>query len=163
MIGKIAIGILIAVASVAQAQDQVAPKAAEASVLPLSAKTRAALIAEMLGVKAGVAELSGSIAMGEWEAAAQQAERIRDSYIMKQKLSSEELEELEHALPADFIEKDSAFHRHADGLAHAARAHDYELEVFYFSRMMEGCGTCHARYAPNVFKGFKPTDRTDTH
>ena len=165
MIGKIICSILIAAASVAQAQEQeqVAPKATEASALPLSAKHRAALIAEMLGVKAGVAELSGSIAMGDWKAAAQQAERIRDSYIMKQKLSSEELEQLEHALPADFIEKDSEFHRHADGLAHAARAHDYELEVFYFSKMMEGCGACHARYATDVFKGFKPTGSTDTH
>ncbi len=163
MIGKIIISILIVAVSVAQAQAQVAPKEAVAPVLPLSAKHRAALIAEMLGVKAGVAELSGSIAMGEWKAAAQQAERIRDSYIMKQKLSNEEIEELEHALPADFIEKDSEFHRHADGLAHAARAHDYELEVFYYSKMMEGCGACHARYATDVFKGFKPTRSTNPH
>jgi len=110
----------------------------------------------MVGVKEGVAELSGLIAMGDWKAAAQRAERIRDSYIMKQKLTPGELEDLERALPADFVEKDSQFHRHADGLAHAALEHNYELEVFYFSKMIEGCGACHARYATDVLKGYKP-------
>ncbi len=157
---SIAIAGVIAAASMVQAQDQVAPSVADAPVLPLSTKHRAALTAEMLGVKAGVAELSGSIAMAEWKATAQQAERIRDSYIMKQKLTSSELAELEHALPADFVDKDGEFHRHADGLAHAAEAHNYELEVFYFSKIMEGCGACNTRYATHVFKGFELTNHT---
>ncbi|MGA7748569.1 MAG: hypothetical protein WCA63_00315 [Gallionella sp.] len=165
MTGKMVLGLvvagLLAAASVALAQEHAVLKAEGAAVLPLSLKHRAALIAEMVGVKAGVAELSGLIAMGEWKAAAQQAERIRDSYIMKQKLTGEELEELERALPADFVEKDSQFHRHADGLAHAALKHDYELEVFYFSKVMEGCGACHARYATHVFEGFKPADHAE--
>ncbi len=133
----------------------------EAPVLPLPPKHRAALMAEMAGVKEGVVELSGLIATGEWKAAAQRAERVRDSFIMKQKLSRAEIEELERALPADFIEIDSQFHRHADGLAHAAMAHNYELEVFYYSRMMEACGACHERYATHVFKGFKPSNRAE--
>ncbi len=160
ILGLVAASLLTA-ANVALAQDRAAPKAEEAPVLPLSPKHRAALVAEMVGVKEGVAELSGLIAMGEWKAAAQRAEHIRDSYIMKQKLTREELEELERVLPADFVEKDSQFHLHADGLAHAALKHNYELEVFYFSKMMEGCGACHARYATDVLKGYKPADRTE--
>lgn len=163
MIGKIAAVLVMATAgvlaatSLAQTPDNSASKSADpAPVLPLSANHRAALIAEMLGVKAGVADLAGTIAMGQWAATAKQAQRIRDSYIMKQKLTATELEKLEHALPADFIEKDSQFHQHADGLAQAAMEHDYELEVFYFSKMMDGCGACHARYATHVFMGFKP-------
>jgi len=167
MIGKIAMVLgmamvgVIAATSLAQTPQSTASKAAATPVLPLSANHRAALIAEMLGVKAGVAELSGSIAMGQWAATAKTAERIRDSYIMKQKLTPAELEKLEHALPADFIEKDSQFHRHADGLAHAAMEHNYELEVFYFSKMMEGCGACHARYARHVFTGFTSTTHAE--
>ena len=157
--GMVIVGV-IAATNIVQAQDHVAPKVAKTSVLPLPAKHRAALVAEMRGVKAGIAELSGSIAMGEWKATAQQAERIRDSYIMKQKLTSRELAELEHALSADFIDKDSEFHRHADGLAHAALAHNYELETFYFSKILEGCGACHTRYATDVFKGFKLANHT---
>lgn len=163
MMGRVIFSIVIAAASLAQTQAQAPPKAADAPVLPLSTKHRAALMAEMLGVKAGVAELSGTIAMGEWKATAQHAERIRDSYIMTQSLTKAEIEQLESALPADFIEKDGQFHRHADGLAQAALAHNYELEVFYFSKMMEGCGACHARYATHVFKTFKPVKHTDSH
>jgi len=114
----------------------------------------------MVGVKEGIAELSRLIAMGEWKAAAQRAERIRDSYIMKQKLTPGELEGLDRALSADFVEKDSQFRRHAGGLAHATLEHNYELEVFYISEMMEGCGTCHARYATYVLKGYKSAERT---
>ena len=158
--GMVVAGVLFA-AGVALAQEHAAPRAEGTAVLPLSPKLRSALVAEMVGVKAGVAELSGLIAMGEWQAAAQHAENIRDSYIMKQKLSRAELEELERSLPADFVEMDSQFHRHADGLARASLEHNYELEVFYFSKMMEGCGACHARYATDVFDGFKPADRTE--
>lgn len=126
-----------------------------APVLALTPKLRAALVAEMVGVKTGVAELSVSLASGEWEKTAQQATRIRDSYIMKQKLSRTELEQLERSLPADFVAMDERFHRHAEGLAHAAHAQDHELAVFYFSKMLEGCGSCHAGYATHTFAGFR--------
>lgn len=160
VLGMVVAGVL-ATLSVALAQDSAAPKTAETPVLSLSPKLRAALVAEMAGVKEGVAELSALLAMGEWDAATRRAERIRDSYIMKQKLSRAELEELERALPTDFAKMDDAFHRHAEGLVHAAKARNYELAVFYFSKMMEGCGNCHARYATHVFKGFKQTARAE--
>ena len=126
--------------------------------LKLSPKLRAALLAEMAGLKAGVAELSVSLASGEWEKTAQRATRIRDSYIMKQKLSRAELEQLEHSLPADFIVMDERFHRHAEGLAQAAHRQDHELAVFYFAKMLEGCGGCHARYAAHTFPGYRRTE-----
>lgn len=164
MTGKMVLGMVVGVLtalSIALAQEHAASKTVDVPVLALSPKLRAALVAEMAGVKEGVAELSASLAMGEWDAAARRAERIRDSYIMKQKLSRSELEELERALPADFAKMDDAFHRHAEGLAHAAKARNHELAVFYFSKMMEGCGACHARYATHALKGFKQTGRTE--
>lgn len=165
MTGKTALTIVVtavlAAVSVALAQEQAAPKAAETPALSLSPKLRAALVAEMAGVKEGVAGLSASLATGEWDAAAKRAERIRDSYIMKQKLTRVELEELERALPADFAVMDEAFHQQADGLARAAKARNYELAIFYFSKMMEGCGSCHARYATHVLTGFKHANRAE--
>lgn len=127
----------------------------KAPVLALSPKLRAALVAEMAGIKEELAVLAPAIAMGDWDVATKRAERIRDSYIMKQKLSRADLEELERALPPDFAEMDARFHRHAEGLAHAAATQNHELSVFYLSRMLEGCGSCHARYATHVLKGFK--------
>lgn len=138
--------------------------AADEPELKLSPKLRAALQAEMAGLKAGIAELSVSLASGEWKKTAERAARIRDSYIMKQKLSAAELEQLERSLPADFAAMDQRFHQHAEGLVHAAHARDHELAVFYFSKMLEGCGSCHARYAARTFPGYRRTEpATHTH
>lgn len=123
--------------------------------LKLSPKLRAALVAEMAGLKTGMAELTGSLATGDWPRARQRALAIRDSYILKQKLSRAELAELEHALPPDFQELDARFHRHAEALAHAAENHDGELAGFYLGRMVEGCVGCHARYATHTLPGFQ--------
>lgn len=158
LITLLAVSMMIPLEGISENLHTTAPEN-KAPVLALSAKLRAALMAEMVGVKEGVGELSGFIATGDWDAAALRAERIRDSYIMKQKLTPAELGELERVLPAEFVQLDEAFHRHAEGLVQAAKASNYELTVFYFSKMMEGCGNCHARYAPHVFKGFNRTDR----
>jgi hypothetical protein len=123
--------------------------------LKLSPKLRGALVAEMAGLKTGVAELTGLLATGDWPRAHQRALAIRDSYILKQKLSRTELAELEHALPPDFQELDARFHRHAEALARAAEDHDGELAGFYLGRMIEGCIGCHARYASHALPGFK--------
>lgn len=138
---------LVGLASVAVAAGEPA--------LKLSPKLRAALVAEMAGLKTGVAALSGSLATGDWSHAHEQALRIRDSYILKQKLSRAELAELEHALPADFQDMDARLHRHAEALAHAAEQKDAELAGFYYGRMIEGCISCHARYATHSLPGFK--------
>lgn len=128
----------------------------DSPTLQLSPKIRGALIAEMSGLKEGIAELAVTLPSGEWGRTVARAERIRDSYIMKQKLSRAELEQLERSLPPAFQEMDAAFHRHAEGLAHAAQRRDGELAVFYFGKMMDGCVSCHARYATHTFTGLKP-------
>ncbi|OGI43462.1 MAG: hypothetical protein A2150_03385 [Candidatus Muproteobacteria bacterium RBG_16_64_11] len=135
-----------------------------APVLALTPKLRGALVAEMAGLKGGIAELAVALAAGEWDKLARRAERIRDSYIMKQKLSAEEMSQLHRALPAEFLELDERFHRHAESLAHAAQQHDGELAAFYLFRMTEGCVNCHARYATHVLKGFRrATETPHTH
>jgi len=130
------------------------PAGQAAPSLALSPKLRAALQAEMVAVRDHTAQLATRIPSGEWPAVAEHAGRIRDGYIMKQKLSHAEMVQLEERLPAEFQALDAAFHRHADGLARAAHAHDYELAVFYFARLLDGCGGCHARYASHRFGGF---------
>ncbi len=127
---------------------------AESPSLALSPKLRGALIAEMAGLKDGIAEIVTALSIGDWGKAAARAERVRDAYIMKQKLSTEELHQLERALPAEFLELDERFHHHADAFAQAARRKDAELAAFYLSRMTEGCMNCHAKYATHSLKGF---------
>jgi cytochrome c556 len=115
--------------------------AAGEPVLRLSPKLRAALVAEMAGLKEGTAELAAAL-------------KMHDSYILKQKLTRAELAELEHTLPRDFAEMDARFHQHAEALAHAAERRDAELSGFYFARMLDGCMSCHARYAAHALPGF---------
>jgi hypothetical protein len=128
--------------------------AAGEPVLTLSPKLRAALVAEMAGLKEGTAELAAALATGDWARTSQRALKMRDSYILKQKLTRAELAELEHVLPRDFGEMDARFHQHAEALAHAAERRDTELSGFYFSRMLDGCMSCHARYAAHALPGF---------
>lgn len=136
---------------------------AESPTLRLSPKLRGALVAEMIGLKEGIAELGASLTTGEWDRAAARATRIHDSYIMKQKLSASELEELHRALPEGFAVLDDRFHRHAADLAQAARAHNAELALFYFTKMAEGCVACHSRYATHTLAGFKEPARQPPH
>lgn len=136
---------------------------ADQPILPLSPKLRGALVAEMAGLREGVADLSVSLTTGEWDKAAARARRIRDSYIMKQKLSPAELEELHRALPEEFVVLDERFHRHAEALARAASTHDAELALFYFGKMTEGCVACHARFATHALKGFQPPASPHAH
>lgn len=127
--------------------------------LALPPKLRSALMAEMIAVRQGVSEIAASLGSGEWEIAARRAERIRDSFILRQKLPSTDLEALERSLPRDFLERDASFHAQADGLARAARARDYRLAVMHFSRMLDGCADCHTRYAADVLPGFRSAKR----
>ncbi len=163
---KRSIAIVLLTASIAvpltgsSAEPQADATKDKAPVLALTPKLRGALVAEMAGLKGDIAELVVALAAGEWDKLARSAERIRDSYIMKQKLSAEEMAQLHRALPAEFLELDERFHRHAESLAHAAQRHDGELAVFYLSRMTEGCVNCHARYSTHVFKGLRPVAET---
>jgi hypothetical protein len=129
--------------------------AAGEPALKLSPKLRAALVAEMAGLKTGMVELTGALATGDWARAGKRALAIRDSHILKQKLSRSELVELEHALPAEFQAMDARFHRHAEALAHAAEQKNGELTGFYLGRMIEGCIACHSHYATHTLPGFR--------
>lgn len=125
-------------------------------VLPLSKTQRKALRAEMREMMESVAEMGPALAMGEWDTAARRALLIRDSHMLKQKFTPEQMTEFGRALPKDFEARNASFHQHADLLAQAANQQNRELAVFHFSRMIEGCGDCHTRYATHVLEGFRP-------
>ena len=136
---------------------------ADEPVLKLSPRLRGVLVAEMVGLRTGVAELAMSLTAGEWAKAAEEARRMHESYIMEQQLSPEEMEELHHALPEGFVVLDERLHRHAEALAHAADAADAELALFYFGKITEGCVACHASYATHVLPGFRAAAPAHAH
>lgn len=130
----------------ARAQE---PHAAPA--LAISPELTELLREEMRGISGGVQTLVTAIATGDWKTIADTSAQIRASYIMEQKLTAAQKQELETALPEVFKIMDANFHREAANLGHAAEARDAELTSFYFYRMVESCVACHSAYAVTRF------------
>jgi len=117
---------------------------------------------EMLLLEQGMANLAKHLPKGEWESVAQISAQMRNSYILKKKLTADHKKEL-GKLPAEFLALDQAFHQTAEKLEHAAHERDAELSVFYLSRMMDRCIGCHAQYAGPRFPGLVQSTASHEH
>jgi len=122
--------------------------------LRLSPELRKLLVAEMLAVQDGMKSLIPAISSGNWQAIAETGKKIHDSYIMKQKLSKSQIDELHHSLPVGFLELDHSFHHSAGMLAHAAEGKNADVVNFYFFKLNEACVVCHSKFATHRFPGF---------
>lgn len=138
------------------AEDHKPPAAIE-----LSPDLLELLRAEMREISSGVQTITVSLAMADWDAIERTGSKIRDSYIMKQKLTAGQKHELHHSLPDAFKHLDAQFHARAGKLAAAAVTQDYELVSFHFSRLIESCASCHVKFASNRFPGFAAPAATD--
>ncbi len=89
---------------------------------------------------------------------------MRAGYVLAQKLTDAQREELERRLPEAFLERDGEFHDLAAGLADAAHESRAPVVVCYFYELTESCVGCHARYAAHRFPGYaKPPQTTLAH
>jgi hypothetical protein len=120
-------------------------------VAALSTPLREALAQEMVALQNGMMSIIPAFTSGDWALVAETGKQMEQSYIMKQALSAEQLDELHHVLPPQFLELDAQFHYLAGMLSHAANNRKPELAAFYFSRMLETCTACHARFATEKF------------
>lgn len=111
------------------------------------------LRAEMREISGGIGSVPLALAMGEWAAIHDTGVKLRDSYIMKKSLTPAQKDELLQVLPEAFRRLDAGFHQRAEQMARAAAAHDAELVVFHYSRLVEGCALCHGAFAPERFPG----------
>lgn len=123
-------------------------------VQELSSSLRALLSQEMISVESAMKTLYSDLIAGEYEKVSTTATKIHDSFILKQKLTKSQKEELESKLPLEFVAMDRAFHKQASMLAHAADNRNMELSNFYVYKMTESCTTCHSTYAKNKFPSF---------
>lgn len=121
----------------------------------LSHDLKAVLNQEMNEIEKGMMKMIPAISAGDWEAIADVATKIENSFILKQELTREQIEELHDSLPAEFIEMDHSFHSTAGKLADAARQHDGELVNFYFYRLHSQCTKCHSTFATDRFPNLK--------
>ena len=130
-------------------------KAEKRSEFHLSNDLKAILNQEMNEIEGGMKKIIPAISAGDWGTIVDIAKNIQDSFILKQKLTQEQIEELHHSLPAEFIEMDHSFHSTAGKLVHAAHQHDGELVNFYFYKLHSQCINCHSKYATERFPNFK--------
>ena len=129
----------------------------------LSAELASLLSEEMLAIERGLGVLMTALSSGDWPLVAETSERIEKSYILAQRLTPEQLEELGRVLPERFKALDSAFHQAARKLSSAARERDAELALFHSYKLMEACIECHATYARGRFPGFESAGQDHEH
>jgi len=129
----------------------------------LSADLQSLLGEEMVAIENGMKNLIPAISSGEWEQVASIAQNIKSSFIMKQKLTTAQKEELHRALPGQFIEMDQDFHNSAGMLAHAAGMKNADVVNFYFFKLNSACVACHSKYATERFPGLVKGNEEDSH
>ncbi len=137
----------------AAAYAEVYPK--ERSGIHLSKPVRRLLSAEMNRIQNGMTNLAIAIPAGKWGEIAQTSKKINEGYIMKQKLSKEQMKEFNASLPNGYKKIDDEFHKTAGQLIHASKERDGWLVNSYYSKLNQTCIKCHARYAKKRFPGFK--------
>lgn len=131
--------------------------------LQLSPGLLALLNQEMGLIQQGMMDLVPAIAAGEWDKVSALGEKIKKSFILKQKLTDEQKAELHQVLPQQFIEMDQDFHKSAGMLAHAAEMKNADVVNFYFYKLNAACVSCHGTYAAERFPGLSKGSEAGHH
>ncbi len=148
ILGGLLIAMLVGMWPVADARgaEPVAPK--------LAPKLQKLFAEEMVAILQASQQIIAALMAGDHAMVAKNAQAIHDSFILDKNLTAPDRKALETAVPPAFLELDGAFHQMAAKLAEAARRKDLDLQHYYFSRMLESCQTCHAKYATDKFPAF---------
>ncbi len=133
------------------------------SVENLSTALRALLQKEMMALQTGMVSAIPALISGNLGEVEKIAQNMKDSYILKQSITKEQVEELHSSLPAGFLKMDKEFHYYAGMLAHVANRKKLELVNFYFSKLTESCVSCHSEYAPHKFPGLSMKGSSEKH
>ena len=145
----------ISIGQTSEVKHQETHTVEKGSELHLSDDLKVILNQEMKEIEAGMMKIIHAISAGNWEIIADIAKNIKDSFILKQKLTKQQMKELHHSLSAEFVEMDQNFHSTAAKLSRAAHQQDGELVNFYFYRLHSQCMSCHSKYATERFSNFK--------
>jgi cytochrome c556 len=126
------------------------------SNLQMSAELQKLFQQEMLALLTGTQTIAASLPVANWGAIAETSATIRHSYVLEKKVTRAQEDELSR-LPSEFKSLDETFHLRAEKLERAAVARDAEAVAFQFSRLLESCTDCHAKYAQARFPAFGTT------
>lgn len=129
----------------------------------LSPEIRKLLQKEMVAIETAMKEIVFYNASGNTEKISEVAKQIKESFIMKQSLTSEQKHQLHTLLPSDFIQQDKQFHYYAGMLQHVAAKQKPELISFYYGKLFEACSSCHQAYAKHKFPNFNHSKIQEDH
>jgi hypothetical protein len=123
------------------------------SVENLSPELRALLQQEMQALQSGMIAVIPAFVSGDLGTVEKIAKNMKDSFILRQAITREQMDELHSTLPEPFIRMDQEFHYFAGMLSHTAKRKKLELVNFYISKLTESCVACHSQYATHKFPG----------
>ncbi|WP_198245495.1 hypothetical protein [methane-oxidizing endosymbiont of Gigantopelta aegis] len=157
----ICITLLSSLSAISYAEDakQAHEQTKASGVEALSPELRNLLTQEMKALQDGMMSIIPAYVSGNWHEIEATAGKIKNSYLLKQNLTENQIKELHSSLPPEFIEKDKKFHYLAGMLEHVAHNKKPELINFYFSEMTEACAGCHVKFAIHKFPGLKPVTK----
>ena len=121
----------------------------------LSTELRGLLSQEMNYIKNGMNLMLNAIIANDFEELGEIAKKIEHSYILKQKLTSQQKQEIREKLSKKFIEYDQEFHSTAQELASFAEFEDRENVLQSYSSMINQCVRCHENFATHRFTNFE--------
>ena len=121
----------------------------------LTPELRTLLSKEMVGIEKGMKDIFTNIIYGKYGNVKKIATNIKNSFILKKKLTKSQKVELHTKLPKEFLLIDKSLHQDAGALARAADLKDVTLMNFYYSRMTNTCVKCHSKFAKSKFSDFK--------
>lgn len=108
---------------------------------------------EMQQIESGMQLLLNYLSRGDAKNAADISMQIHNSFILKQSLSKEQLQQLVSLFPTGFIHMDRAFHGQAKKLSEAVAQNDFTTSIKIYGDMVQACVSCHQQYAQDKFPG----------
>ncbi len=130
-------------------------KGREGSEIHLSKKLHRILSAEMNAIQNATTNLAVAIPAGKWNSIVETAQKMKKGYVIKQRLSSEELKEFYRSLPTGYKNIDHEFQNSLNDIIQSAQKHNVESTNLLFYKLFESCVKCHSEYAKKRFPGFK--------
>jgi hypothetical protein len=127
----------------------------EEQKIHLPEKMSRVLSAEMNRLQNGMTILAIAIPAGIWSDIAETAGKMKEGYIMKNKLSKKEMDNFHASLPSGYLGIDNEFQEATALLINAAKKHDIRSVNVYFCKLNETCVDCHSRFGSKRFPGLR--------
>jgi hypothetical protein len=136
---------------------------ADSSVDKLSPELRALLSKEMLALEEGMKSIMPAYISGDLEKVSRIAKKMKNSFILNQKITGDQKHELMNKMPKAFLQLDKEFHEYSGMLEHVAKEKHIELVGFYYYKLNESCVACHRQFAGHRFPKFQPESIDNGH